>query len=106
MVNRLSARVVRRPSVPLTDEDERELGFLRSVPECRSALAELSGEDVAAGEPSEAAFLHALLIAGQKAVRSAIEEAGYAATAAEQVAAATTRKTEARRRRPSWADEE
>lgn len=104
-VTRLQARVVRRPSLPLTDADERALELLRDSPAYRRALAELSGEDVADVEPSEAALLHAILVVGQRAVHDVAAEAGYAAMATDQAAQADDRRAEARRRQPSWADE-
>ena len=96
---------VRRPSVPLTERDERDLGLLRSSGPHREALGRLSGEPIAGADVSEAVLLHAVLEAGLAAVRAATEEAGYAELATQQTAEAAVRRAEARRRRPVWADE-
>lgn len=91
-----------RKSLPLSSRDLEDLERLRNSPAHRQALAALveSEVDVSA---SEASLLHAVLQAGMRAVRHEVEEAGYAQLAAE--ADATARKRDARRRRPSWADE-
>jgi hypothetical protein len=98
--------VVRRPSVPLTADDDLLLTAARSDPAFREELARLSGEDVAAGEVSEAAVLHALLLVGQRAVQERRDEAGYAAIAEQLQRESEERRVEARRRRPSWAAED
>ena len=102
----LGAAVVRRPSLPLTARDEEDLALLRSGPERRAHLARLSGEDVAAGDISESALLHAVLQAGLAAIQEAAEEAGYAQLAREQADGADGRRAEARRRTPTWAHEQ
>lgn len=99
-------RVVRRPSLPLTEQDEHELELIRASPSYRSALANLSGEvGDAAVDLSEAALLHAVFEAGLDAVRLAAQEVGYSALAVERSEDAEARRPSARRRRPSWADE-
>ena len=105
MVARLKSSVVRRPSLPLTEQDERDLLLLRHDPAYRKALAGLSGEGVESAETSEAALLHAVLAAGLNAVRLAAEAEGYAAIAAQQAIETPQRRAAARRRRPSWANE-
>ncbi len=105
MTQRLAARVVRRPSLPLTETDERELSLLRGSSAHRDALSRLSGEDVGSEQLSESAILHATLLAGLAAVRELAQEEGYAALAAEQADETRQRREEARRRPPSWVDE-
>lgn len=104
MTTRLRSRAVRRPSLPLTEEDERQLATIREDREYREVLASLSGEEVAGQDVSEAVLLHAVFEAGLLAVRSAAAADGYASIAAEQRDAAE-RRADARRRRPSWSHE-
>jgi hypothetical protein len=106
MTIRASHRQVRRSSLPLTEQDERDLAYLRSSPEFRRALEELSGETVTGDSVSEAALVHALFGAGLAAVKMAAETRGYAAMAADQAATTSERRSAARRRRPGWADED
>lgn len=106
MTARLNAPVARRPSLPLTEQDDRDLAQIREAPSYRRALAQLSGTELPESGTSEAALLHAVFEAGVKAVQRAAEEAGYAAVAEQQAADAAERRASARRRRPSWADEE
>ncbi len=105
MTTRLRARIVRRPSLPLTERDERDLALLSSSPGHREALERLSGLE-APSSVSEAAMLHAVFEVGLATIRSAVEEASYALLAAEQAGAAAQYRAEARRRTPSWAHEE
>lgn len=102
----LKARVVRRPSLPLTAADEDVLRLVRDSRVYREALERLSGVDLAGESVSEAALLHALLAAGIAQVLEAAEDAGYALLAAAQVGEETVRRAEARRRVPVWALEE
>jgi hypothetical protein len=111
MTIRLVGRVVRRPSLPLTDRDEVNLALLREIPIYRQALADLTGESAdgpaataSTGSITEAALLHAIFQAGVGAVRAAAEETGYAVMAADQAEQAAQRD-QSRRRRPTWADE-
>lgn len=90
----------------MTERDERDLTLLRDSPVYQKALEQLSGEEVGQTERSEAALLHAVFEAGMEAIRQAAQEAGYALIAAEQLQHAKERRDTARRRRPSWADEE
>jgi len=92
-----------RKSLPLTDRDITDLEKLRTSQVHRDALAALSVTTLGR-DSSEASLLHAVLEAGLRAVRERVERDGYADIAAQQDAAA--RKTSARRRRPSWAEEE
>jgi hypothetical protein len=97
--------VVRRPSLPLTERDERELALLRSSAAHREALDRLTALEAAAAELSESALLHAVFDVGLRAIRDEIEESGYALLAAEQGDASTSHRAEARRRPPAWAHE-
>lgn len=110
MAIRLHARVTRRPSLPLTEEDDRALTLIRTVETYQAALQDLSlspsGGGVPASELSEAALLHAVFEAGLDAVRRGAQEAGYALLARERAESATERRAQSRRRPPSWADEE
>src|SRR5690348_12282129 len=105
-VMRFQAGVVRRPSLPLTEQDERDLKRLRESELHREALARLSGTPEVTTAVSESALLHAVFEAGLAAVREASEEAGYAQLAVEMDLEAKHRRADARRRRPSWAHEE
>ena len=92
-----------RKSLPLTARDLRNLETMRRSLAHREALTELSREDLDESS-SEAAVIHAVWEAGMKAVAEEVEEAGYSQIAAEMDVAA--RKKIARRRAPSWADDE
>ena len=106
MASRLKATVVRRPSLPLTEADELELTRIKQSPQVREALGYLIDVPLGDGPVTEGALLHAVFEAGLGAVRSAIEEAGYAMIAREQARESVERQEAARRRRPTWADEE
>ena len=113
MATRIRDRVVRRPSLPLTEVDEAHLRLLRSSPTHRHALDELVGRLSAGAESelgkdlTESALLHMVFEAGLDAIHARAQEAGYAElarsrSAGDQVEA----RAIARRRRPSWADEQ
>jgi hypothetical protein len=101
----MSQRVVRRPNLPLTEADEADLAHIRRSPASRAALRRYLG-NVNPASATEAAFLHALLQAGMDAVQRDAADAGYAELALQQQHDARQRRQDARRRRPSWADEE
>lgn len=106
MARRMSQRVVRRPSVPLTDVDEVEIEALRLSPEMRRALSEIApGHPALDGDVSEGVLLHAVLQAGFAALKVRVESDGYAALAQEYATTGATRRRMARRRKPGWADE-
>jgi hypothetical protein len=67
-------RPVKRPSVPLTSRDLRDLELIRNSPEAMRAAGVPEGA-------SEAALLSAALRAGLERLREAAEDAGYAALA-------------------------
>ncbi len=108
MTPRKTGRTIRRPSLPLTARDVAELDKIRNSPSGRAALEDLASVTFAAGGRSEAesAFLHAVLLAGIRAIRERAEEASYAADAAAYQAEDTERRAIARRRRPPWAGED
>ena len=98
--------MTRRPSLPLTAQDESDLDLIRSSPTYQRALEELGGgEQGEAGSLSEGALLHAVFAAGLDAIRLAAAEAGYAELAVQRVADAAAHRAENRRRRPTWANE-
>jgi hypothetical protein len=91
-------RPVKRPSIPLTGRDLRDLELIRNSPEAMRAAGVPEGA-------SEAALLAAALRAGLEHLRETAEEAGYAALAAsyrddldEQAVQAAMRRRQARRR--------
>jgi hypothetical protein len=108
MSPRRTGRTIRRPSLPLTERDVADLDKIRNSPAERAALEDLASVTLAAGGRSEAesAFLHAVLLAGIRAVGERAEEASYEADAAAYQAEDTERRAIARRRRPPWAGED
>ncbi len=106
MGSRLQATVVRRPSLPITEHDATRLALIKESPELREALNLLIDVPLPDGPVSESALLHAVFEAGLSATSSVVEEAGYAMIARAIDDGAATRRAEARRRSPSWADEE
>lgn len=104
MAARMRTSVVRRPSLPLTPRDEEGLASVRTSVSYQQALERLTGEPIEGLSVSEAALLHAIFEAGLLAVRAEAEEQGYAEIAAAQ--GASGRQAQARRRAPSWAEEE
>lgn len=105
MATRMKTPPVRRPSLPLTERDERDLTQLRQSADLGQLLARLSGQPVGNHDVSESVLLHAVFSVGLAAIRKAIEEQGYTRIAAEQAAESAQRRAEARRRLPTWAEE-
>lgn len=104
MARRISQPVARRVSLPLTDQDERELARLRDDPAYQVALAGLADDDAQlTGEITESVLLHALLRIGLSAVESAAQQAGYHELAADYQL--DDRRRVARRRTPAWSGE-
>jgi hypothetical protein len=99
MALRMRGAVVRRPSVPLTLEDERQLAALRQTPELRAALAGLADHDPDA-DVTEASLLHSVLEAGFAALLNAHLESGYAELASEWESEREERRSVHRRRSP------
>jgi hypothetical protein len=95
----------RRPSLPITAQDEHDLALIRSSPAHREALRRLTELSADPESVSESLLLHAIFRSGLAALLNAVEEEGYARLAAEQVDEQHERKAAARRRTPSWAHE-
>jgi hypothetical protein len=108
MSPRTTERTIRRSSLPLTEGDLADLDRIRQSPSERAALEDLASVTFATEgrNGAESAFLHAILLAGIRAVREHAEEASYAADAAAYEAEDAERRTIAHRRRPDWADED
>ena len=106
VATRLSEPVRARKSLPLTARDLADLERVRAPGPERTVLSELAGIRVESA--TEAALLNIIFAAGLRAIREQAEERAYASAAAERLSsgeAAETRRI-ARRRRPSWADED
>jgi len=106
VATRLGEPVKARKSLPLTERDLADLDRLRAPGPARAVLSELAG--VRVESITEAALLNIIFAAGLNAIRDQAEARAYASAAAERLAsseAAESRRT-ARRRRPSWADED
>lgn len=106
MATRLSQPAKARKSLPLTERDLADLERLRAPGPERELLSELAGVKVES--VTEAALLNIIFAAGLRSIREQAEERAYASAAAERFAsgdAAEIRRI-ARRRRPSWADED
>jgi hypothetical protein len=106
MATRFSEPTRARKSLPLTERDLADLERLRQETPERAALARLAGADVI--HVTESALLHMIFMAGLHAIREQAEEHAYAAAAADRLASgeADEMRRIARRRRPSWADED
>jgi hypothetical protein len=107
MSPRRTERTIRRSSLPLTERDLADLDKIRNTPSERAALEDLASVSFAPEGRSEAesVFLHAVLLAGIRAVRERAEEASYEADAAAYEAEDAERRATAHRRRPTWAAE-
>lgn len=98
---------MRRPSLPLTENDVRDIEALQDSEELRQALQELSPDQMRSGNVSESALLHAIWTTGMSAIRERAEVVGYQALAASMTAAEIAEnRASARRRSPNWADEQ
>lgn len=106
MATRFSEPARARKSLPLTERDLADLDRLRQQTPERAALARLSGADVI--DVTESSLLHMIFIVGLHAIREQAEEDAYATAAADRGASAEADEIRriARRRRPSWADED
>jgi hypothetical protein len=105
MATRLNEPTERRTPLPLTARDLADLGKLREPGPERRALSALAAA-LPEGDVSEALLVHAVFVAGLRAVREAAEASSYEADAADRQARADADRAAARRRRPSWADED
>lgn len=102
MATRLNEPTERRTPLPLTARDLADLEKLREPGPERDALSALSAP-LPAGDVSESLLVHAVFVAGIRAVRVATEELGYAQLAAQEAASgeAAERRLISRRRHPS-----
>ncbi|WP_300610160.1 hypothetical protein [Trebonia sp.] len=107
MATRLNQPARARKSLPLTERDLADLERLRGHTPERDALADLAGVVVAEGV-TEAALLHMIFTAGLRAIQEKAEELAYASAAADRLASGEANEIRriARRRRPSWADDD
>lgn len=102
----MSGPVVRRPSLPLTAQDDSDLALFRSSPGLRRALAQSSPSARRAVEKvSEAVLLHAVFGAGLSVVLASAEDEGYAELASEYAEHVSPRRRMSRRRPPAWVAE-
>ncbi|MBI3430069.1 MAG: hypothetical protein HY050_08480, partial [Actinobacteria bacterium] len=91
----------------LTEQNERDLSKIRESPSYQMALEQLSDIKIVYAKVTEAALLHAIFEAGIAAVWKKAEPVGYAeiASSLSEIELKQQRK-DARRRRPSWSEEE
>lgn len=104
MATRLNQPAERRTPLPLTARDLAALAKLREPGPGREALADLA-DSLPVGEVSESFLVHAVFVAGLRAVREAAEERAYAEAGPEKWESVDEDYQAARRRRPSPADE-
>jgi hypothetical protein len=106
VATRLSEPVKVRKTLPLTERDVADLERLRAPGPERTVLSELAG--IRVESVTEAALLNIIFAAGMRAIREQAEERAYASAAAERIASGEAEeiRRSARRRRPSWADED
>jgi hypothetical protein len=102
---RLNEPAQERKALPLTARDLEDLDRLRSPGPERTALADLSGSQLE-GEVTESVLLHAIFAAGLRVVQEMAEASAYAEAASERRVTEGEDRRIARRRRPSWADED
>lgn len=106
MTTRIKSPVQRRTSLPLTEANESDLSLLLESSSYQAALEKLSGTKIVGQEISSSALLHAIFEAGMAAVKRTAELEGYAQIASGiTLASVQQQRKEARRRRPTWADE-
>jgi hypothetical protein len=106
MATRFSEPTKARKSLPLTERDLTDLDRLRAPSPERDVLSELAG--VRIESVTEAALLHIIFAAGLRAIRDQAEQRAYASAAPDRLASGVADEVRriARRRRPSWADED
>jgi hypothetical protein len=106
MATRIKSPVQRRTSLPLTETNESDLSLLLESSSYQAALEKLSGTKIVDQEISSSALLHAIFEAGMAAVKKTAELEGYSQIASGiSLANIQQKRREARRRRPTWADE-
>lgn len=107
MTTRIQTPVVRRTSLPLTEQNERDLSKIRESSSYQMALEQLSDIKISKVKMSEAALLNAIFEVGIAAVQQKAELAGYAEIASSlSEVELKQHRNESRRRRPSWSEEE
>jgi hypothetical protein len=107
MKSRIQTPVLRRASLPLTQKNENDLRSLLESSSYQNALEELSGTKIADKALSSSAILHAIFEVGMTTLKQKAELDGYAEIASAQgKLEVRSHRKDARRRRPSWADEE
>ena len=107
MATRMNERAVRRTTLPLTARDERDLDAIRSAPEYQEAMA--AALDLQPGERADvtdSVMLHFIFTRGLQSIQEEIEAAAYDRAAEERRATSAARRAVARRRQPSWANED
>lgn len=104
MATRLNQPTERRAALPLTARDLEDLQKLKEPGPEREALSSLADSPLT-GEVSESFLVHAVFVAGLRAIREAAEERAYAEAASDKWETVEEDYQTARRRRPSWADE-
>jgi hypothetical protein len=102
---RLNQPTERRTPLPLTARDLEDLQKLRQPSPEREALRSLADSPLA-DDVSESLLVHAVFVAGLRAIREAAEERAYAEAASDQWESAEEDYQIAHRRRPSWASED
>jgi hypothetical protein len=105
MARRMDEAAQDRKPLPLTRRDLEDLDRLREPGPERTALAALSGT-LLEGKVTESVLLHAVFAAGLRIVREEAEAGAYADAADERRTAEPEARRIARRRRPTWADED
>ena len=106
MTTRIQTPVLRRTSLPLTEQNEKDLLLVRDSSAYQRALENLSGRKIVELDLSASALMHAIFEAGIAAVRKEAELIGYAEIAGKQSESATAeRRVQSRRRLPTWVDE-
>jgi hypothetical protein len=106
MGSSLEPAVVRSVLLPITESDEARLELLKSRAELSEALNQLIEVPLPAGPVSESALIHAVIEAGFGAARSLADEIAYAMIAVTPGETASQRQAEARRRQPSWVEDD
>jgi hypothetical protein len=102
---RLNQPTERRTPLPLTARDLEDLQKLREPSPEREALSSLADSPLAS-DVSESLLVHAVFVAGLRAIQEVAEERAYAEAAGDQRERAEEDYEIAHRRRPSWVDED
>lgn len=105
MATRLRHAAVRRPSLPLSPQDEAALRLVRKSDAQLQALAEFLDLDIDLRSATESALLQAIFRAGLRLLTESALLEGYEELARQLEPGSAERRAFARRRRPAWADE-